>query len=138
MKQTVFPWVTFFLILALSPAVRAQNEVTLSPEIDRMLTIFASRNKSQETVKAWRIQLAAFSDRREMENEKSRFQNIYPQMQLEWNYDNPYYILKLKNAAFKEKLDALNLLHRIKSRYPSALLVLDDVKLEEVLNNPNY
>jgi hypothetical protein len=115
----------------------AQSEVIRSPEIDRMLAVFAAKNKSQETIKAWRIQVVAVSDRREMENEKSRFENIYPTMRLEWIYDNPYYILKLRDAAYKEKLDALNLLHRIKHRYPAALLVLDDVKPEKVFSNPD-
>ncbi len=122
-------------LLMFSKVAGAQNEVRLSTEIDQMLTVFATKNKNQETIKAWRIQLAALSDRREMEIEKSRFENVYPYLELEWIYDNPYYILKLKNAAFKEKLHALNLLHRIKLRYSSALLVLDDVTPEKLLYN---
>lgn len=116
----------------------AQNEIIMSASVQQMLNTFAARNKGQETIKAWRIQVAAVSDRRDMENEKTRFENIYPDLRLEWIYDNPYYILKLRDAAFKEKLEAYNLLHRIKRRYPSALLVLDDVKPEKVLNNPDF
>lgn len=116
----------------------AQSEVVLSGPLQQMLSTFAAKNKEQETIKAWRIQVAAVSDRREMESEKSRFENIFPDMELEWTYDNPYYLLKLREAAFKDKLAAYNLLHRIKRRYPSALLVLDDVKPEKVLNNPGF
>jgi hypothetical protein len=129
--------VTSIILLLGTVLLTAQSEVVRSAEIDRMLAVFAAKNKSQQTIKAWRIQVVAVSDRREMENEKSRFENIYPTMHLEWIYDNPYYILKLRDAAFKEKLDALNLLHRIKHRYPAALLVLDDVKPENVFSNPD-
>ena len=115
--------------------VSAQNVLTKSPELERMLSVYAQKNKSQETIKAWRIQVAALSDRREMEKEKTRFENIFPYYRLEWIYDNPYYILKVKDATFKQKLDALNLLHRIKRRYPSALLILDDVKRDKILNS---
>lgn len=130
----------FFLVLVffVFSRVEAQSEVVINPTIQQMLSNFAAKNKAQETIRAWRIQVAALSDRREMENEKTRFENIYPYMELEWTYDNPYYILKLRDAAFKDKLTAYNLLHRIKQRYPSALLVLDDVKPEKVLNNPDY
>ena len=116
---------------------RAECRLYEAPKSTECLRVFAAKNKSQETIKAWRIQVVAVSDRREMENEKSRFENIYPTMRLEWIYDNPYYILKLRDAAFKEKLDALNLLHRIKHRYPAALVVLDDVKPEKVFSNPD-
>jgi len=131
MSRVLF--VTLFAISSL--LVTAQSTVSKSPEVERMLDVFASRNKNQETIRAWRIQIAALSDRREMENEKTRFENLYPYMPLEWEFDNPYYILKLRDAAFKEKLKALNLLHRIKRRYPSALLVLDDVKREKILKS---
>lgn len=117
---------------------QAQNVIDLSPNIEKMLSIYAAKNKSQETIKAWRIQVAALSDRREMENEKTRFENIFPYYEVEWLHDNPYYILKIKDAAFKDKLDALTLLHRIKRRYPSALVILDDVKPEKILNSTNF
>ncbi len=112
-----------------------QNSVTTTPQVDRLLSIYASKNKKKDKVKAWRIQIAALSDRRMMETEKTRFENIYPNIRLEWIHDNPYYILKIKDAVFKDKLDALRLLHRIKRRYQSAILVLDDVEPDEILNN---
>ncbi|NND34525.1 MAG: SPOR domain-containing protein [Saprospiraceae bacterium] len=124
----------FFACVVLLPA---QNVIIKSPELEHMLALYAQRNKNQETIKAWRIQVAALSDRREMEKEKIRFENIFPYYRLEWIHDNPYYILKIKDAVFKQKLDALTLLHRIKRRYPSALVILDDVKPDKILN-PNF
>ncbi|MBK8502121.1 MAG: SPOR domain-containing protein [Saprospiraceae bacterium] len=137
MQKNLRSVITLSILLLGTGLLTAQSVVLRSTEIDRMLAVYAAKNKSQETIKAWRIQVVAVSDRREMENEKSRFESIYPSMRLEWVYDNPYYILKLRDAAFKEKLDALNLLHRIKHKYPAALLVIDDVKPEKVFSNPD-
>ena len=114
-KQKIFP--LCFLLIASILLLPAQSVVVKSPEVERMLALYAQKNKSQETIKAWRIQIAALSDRREMESEKIRFENIFPYYRLEWIHDNPYYILKIKDAVFKQKLDALTLLHRVKRRY---------------------
>lgn len=116
----------------------AQNTLKEGPEISRMLSAYSAKNKQQETVKAWRIQVAAGSDRRVIENEQRRFENIYPSLELELLHDNPYYILKIQDRAYRSKVDALALLHRIKSRYPSAILVLDDVRTEKLLNSQSY
>ena len=108
------------------------------PAISRMLEAFAEKNKSQEKVKAWTIQVLARSDRRAVENEKVRFEKLYPYLKVEWIHDDPYYILKIRDVFFKEKMDALHLLHRIKRRYPSAILVLDDVRPEKLLNSTEF
>ena len=81
--------------------------------------------------------MAAMTERRSMENEKVRFENLYPIYRLEWTYDNPYYLLKIRGRAYREKLDALHLLHQIKDRFPSAILVLDDVKRHDLLETSN-
>ena len=116
----------------------AQGTIQEDPAITRMLDLYALKNKSRTAVKAWKIQVAASSDRRKMENEKDRFGNIYPYLRLELVHDNPYYILKLRDIAYREKIDALHLLHRIKRRYPAAILVLDDVKPETLLTSEKY
>jgi hypothetical protein len=127
-----------FLILALGPGLYGQAQIDEPAAISRMLNAYAEKNKSQEKVKAWRIQVLATSDRRAIEKEKIRFENLYPYLRLEWIHDNPYYILKIKDVAYGRKMDALHLLHRIKDRYPSAILVLDDVLSVQLLNSPDY
>ena len=115
-----------------------QDQIEEPASITRMLNAYTKKNKSQEKVKAWRIQVLATSDRRTIEKEKTRFENLYPHLRLEWVHDNPYYILKIKDIAFGRKMDALHLLHQIKNRYPSAILLLDDVHPEQLLNSPDY
>ena len=115
----------------------SQHSIQEDASVERMLQVYAQKNKAQETVRAWRIQLAAMTERRSMENEKVRFENLYPYHRLEWTYDNPYYLLKIRGRAYEDKLDALHLLHQLKNRFPSAILILDDVKREDLLETSN-
>ncbi len=127
--------ITVLLVTFIGGALRAQGSLQEDPGITRMLDAYAQKNKARSLVKAWRIQVAASSDRRGIESEKARFENIYPYYRIDLVHDNPYYILKIKNVAYREKIDALHLLHSIKERYPSAIIVLDDVKPEELLTS---
>ncbi len=133
--RSISRYIVMLLVVGLTYEGQAQHTIDEDPLVRQMMERFAERNKSRETVKAWRIQTAALSDRRSMENEKIRFENLFPHLRLEWIHDNPYYILKIRDAAYRDKVDALYLLHRIKRRYPSAILVLDDVKPEDLLNS---
>jgi len=125
------------LILSAPLLGRSQHSIQENASVERMLQVYAQKNKAQESVKAWRIQVAAMTERRSMENEKVRFENLYPYYRLEWTYDNPYYLLKIRGRAYQDKLDALHLLHQLKDRFPSAILVLDDVKREDLLETSN-
>ncbi len=116
-------------------AIWCQGSLNEDSGVSAMLKAYARLHKSKETVKAWRIQVLASSDRRHVEQEKERFENIYPYLRLDLVHDNPYYIIKLRDVAYREKMDALHLLHRIKRRYPAAILVLDDVKPEKLLSS---
>ncbi len=119
-------------------AMLAQNSLQEPAEVTRMIDAFQAKYKSLETVKAWKIQIAASSDRREIEGQKARFENLFPYYNLEWVHDNPYYILKMKDVAFARKIDALHLLHEIKDRYSfPAILILDDVARDKLLSSSN-
>ena len=128
----VFTLTSIITVSAQSGHINEESSIT------RMMKIYANKYKSIDKVKAWRIQVAALIDRRDMEKEKIRFENVFPYHRLVWKHDNPYYILTISDVAYLEKLDALHLLHKIKNRYPSAILVLDDVRPEQLLDQSDY
>ncbi len=134
--RPVFFVVVFIIASASALCAQSLHTIEEEPSITRMLQVYTNKFKAIENVRAWRIQVAAVTDRREMEQEKSRFERLFPYLRLDWEHDNPYYILTIRDVAFQEKLDALHLLHKIKDRYPSAILVLDDVKPDQ-LSNPS-
>ncbi|MBX2815613.1 MAG: hypothetical protein KTR24_06440 [Saprospiraceae bacterium] len=113
-----------------------QSSIQEPAALSRMIQQYTFKNKEVTTTKAWTIQVAVSTDRREVERERGRFGRIFPQHRLEWVHDDPYYLLKMKDIAFVQKRDALHLLHEIKDRYrSSAILVLEDVPPEKLLQS---
>ncbi len=112
----------------------AQTEIVMEEAVSTMLRSYAQRNKNQATVKAWRIQIGSMTDRRLMETEKTRFENLFPHLRVEWIFDNPYYLLRLRDVAYRDKLEILPLYQEIRRRYASALLIIDEVPMDKVIN----
>jgi len=91
----------------------------ISDMIARMVAITRS-NK----LNGWRIQILATTDRQKLEDAKSRFLAKYPALSINWVHAKPYY--KLRVGAFTSKLEAVQLLHRLKRDYPSAYPAKDN------------
>lgn len=86
------------------------------------------------TVNGWRVQIAAGTDRNVIMETKAKFLNDYPELDAEWTYKAPYY--KLNAGAFRTKLEATELKHRIKEDFPNAYIIKDDkIKASEFLRN---
>ena len=80
-----------------------QGEVNIStsPTISNMMDQFTSKNKSEETIKGWRIQIITTNDRRKMESARGKFASIYPDVEVKWNHVAPYY--RVKVGAYENK-----------------------------------
>ncbi len=93
---------------------------------------FVEQNKSQTSVKGWRIQILATNDRQRMETALRQFGNLYPSIPVDWLHAKPYY--KVRAGAFATKRDALRTLYILKQDYPGAYPVQDnEIKPEELL-----
>ena len=86
--------------------------------IAKMMETFIVNNKSIMQIDGWRIQIMATTDRRKMEEARSEFLVIYPDISIDWTHSKPYY--RLRAGAFTSKLDAMRLLHILKENYPGA------------------
>jgi len=97
----------------------AQNiKVEAEYAVDKMMTRYAEINKMKTEVAGWRIQLVATTDRRKLEATKDAFMRNYPNIPIDWEHAKPYY--RLRAGAFRTKLEAIRVLHRLKKDYPSA------------------
>jgi len=110
---------------ALNLTVEAQSvRVTEDPVISKMMLRMTQINQFQASVEGWRIQILATTDRRKMEDVKTKFQSKYPLISVDWTHEKPYY--KLKAGAFATKLEAARLLHQLKRDYPGAYTAKDN------------
>ena len=111
----------------------SDSQVLIQSEVQRLFDIFRQQNLEQGFVMGWKIQLLSHIDRREIESEKQEFERSFPGLRAEWHHDDPYYVLQIANLVYIRELDAQNMFHRIKDRFPSAILVLERLRPETFL-----
>ena len=122
MKKIIFSFL-FFSLCVMSVFAQKVN-VKEDPVISKMMLRMAQINEYQAAVEGWRIQILATTDRRKMEDVKTKFQAKYPLISIDWTHEKPYY--KLKAGAFSTKLEAARLLYRLKKDYPGAYTAKDN------------
>ena len=120
------------LTIGLSTPISSQNIIiNEQPEVTRMMNSFISKNRSQESIRGWRIQIITTDDRRKMEKDKARFSNLYPEIPQKWSHESPYY--KVQIGAYEDKMSLQGFLLELKSSFPTAIPVRDDVKKTELV-----
>ncbi len=121
--RTVIVAIGFFLLTGLS-GIQAQVIIEPNPEIDQMLERYIEVNKAENTVKGYRIQVYATTDRQQFDSFKRSFEFRYPNIPTSWEHSKPYY--KLRAGAFASKGDATRMLYVLKKEYPQAYLAIDN------------
>jgi Fe-S cluster biosynthesis and repair protein YggX len=102
------------------------------PSISELMSKYMEWEKEQTRVNGWRIQIINTDDRRKMEKALSDFRFNYPDIKYTtWKQVSPYY--KVIVGAFDSKLDALAVLQDIKSDFPSAIPIIDQIEETELL-----
>lgn len=120
------------IIMAGNNEALGQN-VVASNEVEALIKKFKIQGKSNEQVRAWRIQIITTDDRREMESALARFSNLYPGVHVEWKHVVPYYQVRV--GAYENKLDLMPFLLEVKKIFPSATPVNDMVNKKNLVNN---
>lgn len=133
MKQIIVLGILLFTALSTTKA----QSITVSeePTITRMMDIYANGNKArtaEQTIDGFRIQLAATTDRRKVDQMQSAFSGLYPGVYTGWTQAAPYY--RVRVGGFVSRNDATKFLGSIKKDYPDAYIVTDKVKTTEITN----
>ena len=120
--------ILLFIGLASNAQVVFNEPATLKAAIRQYIT----ENKSKTEIDGWRIQVLATTDRRQMEQVYKIFQDLYPEIDIHWVHEEPYY--RLKVGAFHERRECLPLCQEIRKHFTQALPVTERVELEEIIN----
>jgi len=128
----------FFLVFLVSiagPELNGQSNVKVktSVSVDRLMEKFVTTGKTNETIKAWRIQIITTDDRREMETAKSNFTSKYPGMNVDWKHTAPYFQVRV--GYFENKNKLMPFLLELKKTFPSATPVYDNVSKRALVSN---
>lgn len=127
MKRNFLILAIVFLGVALSTGQTLQED----PGIARMMSEFVAYNKGHQEIRGWRVQILVTTDRRLMENARAKFRARYPDYELLFTHENPFY--HLKTGAFLTQSRARPFLRTLQRHFPSAFIVADEIELSEVL-----
>ncbi|MDZ7877952.1 MAG: SPOR domain-containing protein [Saprospiraceae bacterium] len=97
------------------------------------MDIYTNGNKAktaEQTIDGFRIQLAATTDRRKVDQMQGAFTARYPGVYAGWSQAAPYYRVRI--GGFTSRNDANKFLTNIKKDYPDAYIVADKVKTTEL------
>jgi len=102
-----------------------------STEITSLMDRWKSYNLEHQELTGYRIQILATVDRRQMENARHKYENLYPEYPIHTTHNDPYY--QLKTGAFLTMQKAQAFLKMLQKEYPAAIPVTDEIKVDELL-----
>jgi len=121
MKIKLLIGLGFFLFFQVCTAQISVYEDDL---ISLMIERHKQENRSVGAVTGWRLQLTASTDRMKVMNMKEKFLSRFPDLSAEWTYKAPFY--KLNVGAFRTKLEATALQHKLRLDFPDAYVARDN------------
>lgn len=112
----------------------AQGNVQIieSSQVRSLFDSYVSKNKSEEQIKGWKIQIISTDDRRKMERAKSKFSGMYPDIPLTWSHIVPYYQVRI--GGYEKKEDLMSLLMKLKEDFPTATPVRENINKFDLIN----
>jgi len=126
--------IVFFLFLGCNSLISQSISIKEEPEVRKMIDHFINLNKSKPYLQGYRIQLAATTSRDQLELVKLNFEKLYPNVPTKWEHTNPYF--KFQIGAYATKLEALQVIYKLKEVYPGAYLVIDkNIPPREILQS---
>src|SRR5690554_6927282 len=109
----------------------AQNDVfervqSRSPGVERMMKDYLQSNRSASGVEGYRIQLysgTGNNSKQEAQEVRSKLLGLFPEENVFVEYNAPF--MRVRVGSFRHKHEALPLLRKLKSSFPSCYIVRD-------------
>ena len=98
-------------------------EINEPPKVAALVSAWVNYNSTKATIAGWRVQVGSSTDRLKIEEDKRRFETLYPEITADWVQEKPYY--KLRVGAFLKKWEAQALIKRLSEHYPGAYATKD-------------
>ena len=116
---------TVLLLVAALPLVWGQKiQINEDPSITLLMTAWKTGNREKPSIAGWRVQLMSSTDRKQVEEGKTKFRAQFQDVHADWVQERPYY--KLQVGAFLTKLEALAFCLELKDLYPGAYPAQDN------------
>lgn len=129
-RKTLLFFAFYFLALGVS---FTQGRVVFdeTSEIQDLMNRYMNYNIRNSTIIGYRIQIISTSDRRAMDEARSRFNNIYPSMSVSWKHVPPNYQVRV--GAFRTKAELMNVMEEIRRNFPMSTSVQDSIDKKDLI-----
>lgn len=125
-------WIAIVFFFMCIPILSDAQVVFSEPvELTAALQKYISDCKEETDMEAWRIQVLATTDRRQMETAFRRFKELFPELDVEWVHQEPYY--KLKAGAFINRRQSLAKCQEVRQHFSQALPVIERIAYEDLI-----
>ena len=136
MKKILFLLIIFpFLLAGQTDTTFSENgEITSVNEkgINALVHKYEDILKAKNGVEGWRVQLVFKAKQEEIRQLKIDFINRYPEIPAYFEYDAPYYRVRVGNC--RTKLEAIKIKQQISKNFPGAYPVPEIINFSQLKN----
>jgi hypothetical protein len=113
--------------------VSGQGKVNFieEPKVGAMISKFLAYNLNNSTIPGYKIQIINTTDRREMDNARYRFSNLFASMPISWKHVAPNYIVRV--GAYRTKSELFNDIQEIRKYFPMSTPVVDVIEKKDLI-----
>lgn len=105
-------------------AQKGSLEINGDSYLDSLITKNKERNRVDQTIDGFRIQLFSGNERSNANAVKEKFLKLYPQQGAYMIYNQPYF--KIRVGDFRTRLEALELYNKLMAEFGDAIIILPD------------
>jgi len=118
------------IIGGLGAFAQGSIQISYGPGVQGLIDAHIRYNKTQTTLDGYRVMLKSTNDRSNVQDLKSKFILLYPDVWVDWEYIRPLY--KLKAGAFLTKLEAQRFVAELSHEFPGAYITRAKISPSEL------
>ncbi len=130
MKKVTIIIICFLSLASLKAQYFSEHElVSEDAAVDSLLKLHKIFNANYKSISGYRIQIFKGSGNSSLENARlfsDDFSEDHQNIPTYISFQEPYYRLRIGD--FRDRLDAINFLRKIKNDYPSAFVIQDEIE----------
>lgn len=119
------------LIVFSSMSIASSQVISEDPEVTTLMNRFVQHNRLHQKVRGWRVQVFVTTDRRQIETQRKRFEELFPDYEVQFSHEDPFY--HLKAGAFLNQAAVRPFLQQIRQEFVGAFVVADEIDISEAL-----
>ena len=124
------------LICAIGILVALQLEAQVvfreSASVSNIMNRFLAYNIDHSQIPGWKIQIISTTDRREMDEARSRFVSYFPGIPITWKHVAPNYQVKI--GSYRTKPELMSQIQKIRRRFPMSSPVIDMIDKKDLID----